>query len=170
MIERVSTPTTVNASLTSTVRVDRTANRTVVSRSGTAERVRTSQTTVRQIAQGPQGLPGPAGLPGGAVQPITFSYGDASGAIYTPSAAGTITVARVVIETPFNGAAPTLQIGTLAEPGAAMAATDNDPTSAGEYEVTADLHMAAGEPLRITVAPDGSTAGSGRIYLTFIPD
>lgn len=58
VVERVSTPTTVNAPLSSTVRVDRTANRTVVARSGTAERIQTSQTTVRQIAQGPQGPPG----------------------------------------------------------------------------------------------------------------
>lgn len=119
---------------------------------------------------GVQGPPGPAGTPGGTIQPIAFSYGDASGAIYEPSASGTITVVRLVIEAPFNGAAPSLQLGTLASPAAAMAATDNDPSSAGEYEVTADLRLAAGEPLRITVAPDGSTQGSGRIYLTFIPD
>lgn len=143
------------------------------------QRVVEVQPRVRQIEiaarglrgeMGVQGPAGPAGTPGGTVQPISFSYGDAPGAVYTPSAAGTITVARVVIETPFNGTAPSLQLGTLASPGAAMAATDNDPTSSGEYEVTADLHLAAGEPLRITVTPDGSTAGSGRIYLTFIPD
>jgi hypothetical protein len=121
-------------------------------------------------AMGVQGPPGVAGTPGGTVQPVSFSYGDAPGTVYAPTAAGTVTVARVVITTPFNGTAPTLQLGTLAVPDAAMAATDSDPTTAGEYEVTADLQLAAGEALRITITPDGSTAGTGLIYLTFIPD
>jgi hypothetical protein len=118
--------------------------------------------------QGPQGEPGLSG--GGTISPIAFSYGDASSAVYIPSADGTLTVARLVITTPFDGAGAHLALGTLAVPGAALATTDSDPATAGEYEVTADLELSAGEALRLTITPGAAaTAGAGLLYLTFIP-
>ena len=69
----------------------------------------------------------------------------------------------------FDGA-PTIRVGTLAQPGAAMGSDANDPTAAGEYEVTADLRLSAGESLLLTISPGGATQGAGLIYLTFIPD
>ena len=122
-------------------------------------------------AMGVQGPAGAAGASGGTIAPISFSYGDAAGAIYTPSVAGTITWIRLVVTTAFNGSGAALQLGTLASPGVAMASTNSDPAEAGEYELTADLHLDANEALRLTITPGGgATQGAGRIFLNFIPD
>lgn len=139
---------------------------------GSARRITLDERTVARIgnAMGVQGPQGVAGQAGGTIQPVAFSYGDAPGVIYTATGAGTLTAVRLVVVTPFNGTAPTIALGTLAQPGAAMATTDNDPMTVAEYEITADLHLDAGETLRITITPDGSTAGAGLIYLTFIQD
>lgn len=119
--------------------------------------------------QGPQGEPGLSG--GGTIPPVAFSYGDAAGTIYTPGDAGTLTTARVVITTPFDGAGAALILGTVGDPDGIMPATDNDPTEAGEYEATADFPLAAGEGIRLTITPGaGASQGAGLIYLEFIPD
>jgi len=118
-------------------------------------------------AQGPQG---PAGTGDSDVAPINFSYGDAGSDVFTPAVAGTITVLRLVVLTPFNGSAPSLVLGKTGSLDAAMAATDNDLLSEGEYEITADMHLDVGESLRITITPDGSTAGAGVVFAQFVED
>jgi hypothetical protein len=121
---------------------------------------------------GQQGPIGPAG-PGadGTVPPLSFSYGDAPGVIWTPSEAGTLTYVRAVFETAFNGTNPSFILGTLADADAILAADQADPNSVGEYEVTADVHLAASEAVYISINPGaGASQGAGLIYLTFIPD
>lgn len=121
--------------------------------------------------QGPQGEPGLSG--GGTIPPIPFSYGDASPAtIYTPSSAGTFTAVRVIFDTAFNGTGASIALGTVASPEILLATNENDPASAdSEYEVTPDVHVAAGTAIRLSITPGaGASAGAGRVLLTFIPD
>jgi len=118
-------------------------------------------------ARGEQGPPGPAG--GGLVGPFAFSYGDAPGNIYTPSVAGTITEARVIVTTPFDGVGASLTLGTASEPNSIMATADSFLGELAEFEKPADKPINAGEGIRLSITPGSSaTQGAGLIYLTFI--
>jgi hypothetical protein len=122
-------------------------------------------------AQGPRGEQGFTGASDSGVPPVAFGYGDASGTIWSPDVAGTLVLARIVFSTAYDGSGAAVAIGTLAEPNSILAATDNDPATAGEYEVTADKHLGAGEAVRLTNTPGiGASQGAGLIYLTFLPD
>lgn len=123
------------------------------------------------VGTGPQGPVGPSGPSTQGVPPIAFSYGDASGAIFTPSEAGTIVLVRLVITTGFDGTNPSLQLGTVAQPGAILSSAQNDPTTVAEYEHTPDLHLAALQSVVLTIVPGaGATQGNGTILLVFVPD
>jgi hypothetical protein len=127
--------------------------------------------TGAQGPQGEQGEVGPAGPSSAGVAPIAFSWGDASSVIWTPSDSGTLVVARLVIETAFDGAGAALTLGTNAAPAAIMSADQNAPGETGEYEVTADLALSAGTGVRLTITPGaGASQGAGLIYLIFLPD
>lgn len=120
---------------------------------------------------GPTGATGPAGPSTQGIPPIAYSYGDAGGAIFTPTQSGTITLVRLTVSIAFNGVSPQIILGTLALPSAVIAANENDPTNLGEYETTPDLHINALESVRIVITPGaGATQGSGTILLTFVPD
>lgn len=120
---------------------------------------------------GQQGPVGPAGPSSDGVAPLSFSYGDAPGVVWTPSQAGTITEARVVFTAAFNGVSPSVIVGTIAAPDSILAADQNDPTAAGEFEATADKHLAANEGVRLAITPgSGATQGAGVLYLMFVPD
>lgn len=128
-------------------------------------------TTVKIAAAGPQGPQGIAGQSGGTIEPIAFAFGDASGVIYTPTVAGTVTVVRLVITTAFDGVGAALALGTTADHDCIMAADENEPTAEFEFEITADKHLALGEGVRIDITPGGSpTQGAGLVYITFAPD
>lgn len=180
IIKRPATVRISNGGAT-VIRLDRSTvarianNRPSIAVTDRASRVGVTQqtNTVRAGANiGPQGPQGEDGLSGGGtVSPVAFSFGDASGTIFTPAATGTLTTVRVVFTTRYDGDGATFALGTLASPGAAMSTNDNNPAVAAEYEVTADLPLAAGEALRLTQSPGaGATQGAGLIYLTFIPD
>lgn len=117
--------------------------------------------------QGPQGEPGLSG--GGTIAPIAFAWGDAPGAVFTPGAAGVLTVARFKFDVPFNGSGASIVLGTLADPDAAMPAAYLDPYSEQEFENTPDLALDAGQALRLSITPGTATQGSGVLFLTFIP-
>jgi hypothetical protein len=121
---------------------------------------------------GLRGLRGPPGVnASGAVAPIDFTYGDASSAIYTPGQAGTITLARVDVQTSFDGAGAQLKLGTVASPESILAAAQNDPSTVGEFENTPDVHLSSTDSVFLTIVPGaGATQGSGSVLLTFIPD
>lgn len=101
---------------------------------------------------------------------VPFAYGDASPTtIFTPSAACTAILTRVVIDTPFNGTGAALQVGTSAQPAVLMPASANDPTNALAYDFAADLPLAAAQAVQLTITPGaGATAGAGRIILDAI--
>jgi hypothetical protein len=134
--------------------------------------LRDPSTVVELNARGPMGPIGPAGpASDGTIAPISFSYGDAPGVVFTPSEDGTLTYARVVFETAFDGASPAFKLGTLADDDCVMATHQNDPLEVGEYEVTADAPLVAGQSVYIAITPGaGASQGAGLIYLTFIPD
>jgi hypothetical protein len=116
------------------------------------------------------GRRGARGAPGGSIPAIAWSFGDAAGTVWTPESDGVLVGVRLAVEVALNGTAPTIMVGTLTQPDAAMAAGDNDPSSQGEYETTPDLRMTAGTPLRMAITPNVSNAGSGALYLDFLPD
>lgn len=126
---------------------------------------------VELVTAGPQGPPGPAGPSSQGIPPIDYAYGDAAGAIFTSSGAGTITLVRLTVSTSFDGASPSLVIGTLLQPSALLAAVQSDLTTLGEYEHTPDYHLNAYEAVRLTITPGvGALQGAGTILLQFVPD
>lgn len=121
---------------------------------------------------GGQGIQGPPGIGAGSdIAPVAFSYGDASGTIFTPTQSGTLTLIRLEMVTAFNGTNPSLKVGTISSPEAILAAAQNDPSVAIEYENTPALHLAANQAVVLTITPGaGASQGSGIIYLTFVLD
>jgi hypothetical protein len=96
---------------------------------------------------------------------VSFSYGDASPApLFTVPADCTDILARLVIDTPFDGAGASLKLGTSGNPEAFLAAADNDPTAAAGYEAAPDLSVSSGEQVLLTITPGtGATQGAGRV-------
>lgn len=101
---------------------------------------------------------------------VSFSFGDASPApVFTASAGCTDVLARIVIDTPFNGAGAALKLGTSTAPEALIAAANNDPTTAAGYESAPDVALASGEAIVLTITPGtGATQGAGRIIFDSI--
>ena len=102
---------------------------------------------------------------------INFAYGDASPlALYTipTSPAKTCWAVALAIDTPFNGTSPSLTIGDVGDADRLMAATQNDPTTAGTYTTNPAHVYAAGSVITLTIVPGaGASAGSGKIQLFF---
>lgn len=116
-------------------------------------------------AQGPQGEPGPAGE-AGASYSYHFSWGDASPvlAVALPANAYVVT-SSVVIDTTFNGAAPTIELGTLADPDLIMPADHIDPRVANHYQSSPGLRVSDGL-VYISINPGvGASQGAGTVYL-----
>lgn len=142
-----------------------------------AVQVVTLQTTNTIVVSTPgmQGVPGPAGASGSAGSDpgrvvVPFAYGDATPQpVFTAPAAGTDLLVRLVVDTPFNGAGATLQLGTTSNPGLLMPANYNDPTTAATYEAAPDATLASGEQIVLTITPGaGATQGAGRIIFDSI--
>lgn len=129
-----------------------------------------SRPTIVEVATpGVQGLPGAAGSGAGVTEGIeaAFAFGDASpNTVYTLPDARVIVRARIVIDTPFDGAGAALALGTAGAPDALIAAADNDPANAATYETSPNLQLATGSVVRIAITPGaGATQGAGRIFL-----
>lgn len=131
-----------------------------------------AESDVLQVGtRGIQGIQGEPGLDGaGIISPIAFAWGDAPGVIFTPGEDGVLTDVRIVVTTPFNGINPAAELGTAGDTDAAFPANYSDLATAGEYAATADLPLAAGQGLLLTLAPGfGASQGAGLAYLTFLP-
>lgn len=146
--------------------------------------VRVTQVQLEQIRTGQQGLPGAPGQQGqdgqqgvagpsgdGQYPVIPFTYGDASSIVMalTGDHDSEITKVTVEVETPFNGTAPQLSFGTPGQPALLVPPTYNDLRTAATYEVAPGVQLAAGQPLYLTIDPDGSTQGAGKIIVTASP-
>jgi len=98
-----------------------------------------------------------------------FSYGDA-----TPAALGIVPAGKVIelieliITEVFNGASPSLKIGDIITPDSIMTASENDPTSLGNYEAHPDFSFGTAKTLYLTIVPGaGATTGKGLVVITF---
>jgi len=118
-----------------------------------------------------QGPAGPPGASGSVSPPISFAFGDASPRVlFTTTLASLVLSVSVNITVPFNGAAPSLRIGTATQPELLLAATQLDLTISTEFEVNPNLALDATQPVILTLVPGaGSTQGSGWIVFERIP-
>lgn len=157
-----------------------TLDRATVARMQAAQRVIPRESPVnaivrpenpRVVASG-MGAPGKDGINGGGTTPpVTFSFGDAPHPVFTAVGPGTLTVCRIVMKTPFNGAPSSIRLGTSADPENVMRAEYVDLASTSEFENTPDIHMADGDEVLIALSVGiGATAGDGIILFTFVPD
>lgn len=101
---------------------------------------------------------------------VPFAFGDASPApVFTAPAGCTNMLARLVIDTPFNGVGASLKLGTSANPEALIAAAHNDPAQVAGYESAPDVALASGDEIVLTITPGtGATQGAGRIIFDAI--
>lgn len=90
-------------------------------------------------------------------------------ALFTKPANALITKVQVIIDTPFNGTAPTLSIGIAGTVSKYMATTQVDlkGTATDVYEVCPGLPASAEESLIATYSADSSSAGSARILIYY---
>lgn len=126
---------------------------------------------IQVLEIGIQGPAGPAGPSGSASPPIAFAFGDASPrTLFTTALASLVLGVSVNVTIPFNGAAPSLRIGTAAQPELLLAATQLDLAVATEFEVNPNLIMSAAQAVVMTLVPGaGSTQGSGWIVFEQVP-
>lgn len=132
----------------------------------------TEATQILEVAQqGPPGPPGANGASGSTSPPTPFAYGDASPrALFVTAAASLVLAVSVNITTPFNGTAPSLRIGTAAQPELLLAASQLDLSVATEFEVNPNLVLGAVQEVLITLVPGaGATQGAGWIVIEQIP-
>lgn len=124
-------------------------------------------TAVAELLRGPKGEPGPAGPLNLAAPPIGFSFGDASPrALPAADLAKLVLAVSVNIVTPFDGAAPSLRLGTAAQPELLVAAAQIDLATATEFEFSPNLVLAAAQGLVLTLTPGaGATQGAGWIVI-----
>jgi hypothetical protein len=94
-----------------------------------------------------------------------FAFGDASQAVFTAAAAVRVVAAAVSVRTPFNGAGAAVRVGRVGDgspPDNVLAAADTDVSAAAVYTAAADVALAAGDQLYLTISPGtGGSAGAG---------
>jgi hypothetical protein len=97
---------------------------------------------------------------------IAFSFGDASPTtILTAQAGQRIKTVAIALGIAFNGTAPQLSIGDAASPGRLFPSAAIDPKDAAEWEYNPNHLFTVATPILLTITPDGSTQGSGFIYI-----
>lgn len=112
-----------------------------------------------QIAAAPVGA-------GENVAVSSFAFNSVSPvALGTIAGGGTLNRAILVITTPFSAGGATLQIGTAGSPGSVMAAAENIPQTAGQYEIDLATQFPLGANIQLTITPAGSVAGAGFVVL-----
>jgi hypothetical protein len=101
---------------------------------------------------------------------VSFAFGDASPApIFAAPAGCTDILARLVIDTPFDGVGAALKLGTSGSPELLIPAANNDPTTAAGYEAAPDVALSSGEAIVLTIVPGtGATQGAGRVIFDSI--
>lgn len=112
---------------------------------------------------------GGAGTPDGEeADQVDFTFATASPLnLVDLAAGGRVTDVKIVIDTPFNGAAPTLEVGTIADSDLVLESGHNDPKTAGTYTNRQVYKVPAGvEKLRLIITPDGSTVGAGQVLFS----
>lgn len=96
-----------------------------------------------------------------------FSFGDATPAtMLIADADQLIRTVTITVTTPFNGVGPKLSVGDAGNVERLFPAAANDPTDANtEWVYTPNHRYAASTPILLSITPNGSTQGSGLIYI-----
>lgn len=176
IVQPGTTPVVVEARPSTVVATTRPAPVTVQGRA-TPVTVRTGSTPVQAVAQATPvlvgnniGRRGPRGPAGDSIAPINFGFGDAPADVWTAESAGVLTVVRLQMRTPFDGAGAAIHVGLAGgNPEAILAADQVNPYSDHEFEVTPDLVLAQGDAVRLAITPGTASAGAGTLFLSFIP-
>lgn len=108
-----------------------------------------------------------AGTAEETVVAVPFTFASGSPLILVPVMLGhVVDRVSVVIETTFDGAGASLQVGTAATPGLILATSDIDPTKLGTYTNHALFPFAAAANLELTITPGGgATQGAGLVLV-----
>ncbi len=88
-------------------------------------------------------------------------------ALFSTGAGDIINKIQVIVDTPFNGTAPTVSIGVAGTVSKYSAVTDVDLKTAGIYEVNPGLTAGGIEALIATYAADTSSAGAARVLVFY---
>lgn len=102
------------------------------------------------------------------VNSTTLAFGDTSPLpCFSTGAGDVVNLINVIVDTPFNGTAPTLSIGVSGATSKYSATTDVDLKTAGVYQIHPGLDAAGAEDLIATYAADSSSAGAARINVFY---
>jgi hypothetical protein len=81
--------------------------------------------------------------------------------------ADVIDVCAIIVETPFNDPAASVQLGTVAAPGNVFGPGETSLAEAGaQYNTQAKVKVTLAEVLRLTINPGVSTQGSGTVLFS----
>jgi len=97
---------------------------------------------------------------------LAFGTGSPLTMFTTPSGA-VIDYVEVVVDTAFDGTAPTVTVGITGTTSKYTGTTDVDLKTAGSYRIYPGLPSTAGEPLIATYVADSSAAGAARILVAY---
>ncbi len=115
----------------------------------------------------PPPVPGPAPSPGSnagnSSQPIAFAFGDASPrAVLALLSNQTVLQVNLNITEPFNGAGPSFQLGTFAQPDLLVSSQQVDLALPTEFEINPNVRLIAPTDIVLTLNPGTSaTQGAG---------
>ena len=102
------------------------------------------------------------------VDTTSLAFGSSSPvSMFTTGAADVLNEVEIIVDTPFNGTAPSVSIGISGTASKYMAATEVDLKTAGVYRVHPGLAAAGIESLIATYAADGRSAGAARIQVFY---
>jgi hypothetical protein len=98
---------------------------------------------------------------------FSFSYGDATPAtILIANATKLVRTVTITILVPLNGINPRISVGDAGNVERLFPASAIDPLDAAtEWEYNPNYRYSASTPILLSIVPDGSTQGSGLIYI-----
>lgn len=112
-----------------------------------------------------------AGAANGVLEDTTtIAFGDSSPvSMFTLPANAVVEYVKVIVDTAFNGTAPTVSIGIVGTTSKFMATTENDLKTTGIYEKSCADVATSGSTQAIiaTYAADSSSAGSARVIVGY---
>lgn len=114
--------------------------------------------------------PSPAGATGGYgyIGKVPFSFASASPIVLQSVPAGLVLLrAAVLVQVHFDGAGPSLSLGTSADPSLVFSPGDVDLAAAGDtFDDSSLFEFAAPDLLLLTLSVPGATQGEGILVYT----
>lgn len=100
---------------------------------------------------------------------LSFSYGDVSPEFIAVIPANMIVYSiEMIINTPFNGASPTLSVGDPGNYARLMTTAENNPLVAGTYSSTPSLAYSTNTNTYLSIVPGaGCTQGNGTVTIRY---